>query len=115
MTNCTSKTLPGGTVEGEFSPVGLTTQGLITVVTLSSTSWTALPPTALTGRNAVAVQNQSSVEMKVQHSSGSGGGYVGMVVPALTGERFYAITDDIQIYGRLASGADQDVVVEELA
>lgn len=115
MATCTSKTLPGGTVEGEFTTTGLKTQGLITEVTISSTGWTKLPATPLSGRNAIAVQNQSTVEMKINYLSGAAGGYVGMKVPASTGERFYQITDQIEIYGRLASGADQVVIVEELA
>lgn len=115
MTTCTSKTLPGGTVEGEFSQTGLTTAGRITEVTINSTGWTKLPATPLGGRNAIAVQNTATVEMKINYLSGTSGGYVGMRLPASTGERFYQITDSIEIYGRLASGGDQTVVVEELA
>ncbi len=115
MTACTSKTLPGGTVEGEFTTTGLKTGGLITEVTITSTGWTKLPATPLANRNAIAVQNQATVEMKINYVSGASGGYVGMKVPATTGERFYQITDGIEIYGRLISGADQVVIVEELA
>lgn len=99
-------------VKGEIKTTGLTTAGAITVVTLSDASWTKLPATNLTDRNAISIQNQSLFEMKIRYDSS--GGYIGVIIPA-GGERYYDITDDIDIYGRLESGGSGDAVVEELS
>jgi len=100
------------TASGEFSTSGLKTGGRITEVTVNSSTWTALPPTALVNRNALAVQNTSGIEIKVNYDN-SEPGYVGMVV-ADGVERFYDIKDTILIYGK-SSGADATLNVEELA
>ena len=94
-----------------IQPSGLTTEGKITEVSLSASSWTALPATPLTDRNAISIQNLSGIEIKVNYLDSVG--YVGMVV-ASGSERFYDITDEIVIYGRAASGTPT-VVVEEIA
>lgn len=96
---------------GEFTPSGLTVGGVITEVTLSSASWTALPASALANRNAISIQNQSAIQVKIGYDSGAG--YVGMIVEP-GGERFYNITDSIIIYARAASGTPS-IVVEEIA
>jgi len=88
------------------------TAGKITVFTIDSSTWSALPATALTGRKAVAIQNQSAIEIKIQYDNGVGG-YVGMSVPA-GGERFYNITENIIIYAKAASGTPS-LAVEELS
>ena len=96
-------------------PSGLFNAGLVTEVTLSTASWTALPTTALTDRNAIAIQNTTGFQIKLNYSSGISG-YVGIIVEN-DSERFYNVTDDIVIFAKLepaASGAS-DVTVEELS
>lgn len=100
------------TASGEFSTSGLKTGGRITEVTVNASTWTALPPTALANRNALAIQNASGVEVKVNYDN-TEPGYVGMVI-ADGIERFYDIKDTILIYGK-SSGADATLNIEELA
>ena len=100
------------TASGEFSTSGLKNSGKVTEVTVNSSTWTALPPIPKVGRNAVAIQNASGVEIKVNYDNAEPG-YVGMVV-ADGIERFYDIKDTILIYGK-SSGADAILNIEELA
>lgn len=93
-----------------FSPSGLRNGGLITEVTINDSSWTALPAVALSGRNAISIQNRSGFEVKLNYTSSAG--YVGMVVPDQY-ERHYDITDAISIYARAISGAGSVVVIIE--
>lgn len=97
---------------GISTPAGLRTAGRVTEVQLNASTWTALPPSALSDRNAVSIQNPSAIEIKVNYSDAVVG-YVGMVIGA-GGERFYDITDDILIYAKSASGTPT-VNVEELS
>lgn len=97
---------------GIATPAGLRTAGLVTAVALNSTTWTALPPSALTGRNALSIQNPSAIEIKINYSAVIVG-YVGMVIGS-GGERFYDITDDILVYGKSASGTPT-INIEELS
>jgi len=102
---------------GTFSPTGLNVGGKITQVTLNDSSWTPLPATALSNRNAISIQNLSGYEMKINYQEAFDGsyGYVGMVLPN-GNERYYDIKDSILIYGRLATGSVSGVVnVEEIA
>jgi hypothetical protein len=98
-------------IEGSFSPSGLRTAGKITVVELTDSEWRPLPATALSDRNAIAIQNKSGVEMKINYTNTVG--YEGIVIEN-NGERFYDITDEIIIYGRLTSGTF-NVNIEELS
>jgi len=98
-------------VRTESTTAGIGGSGLVTVVALNSSTWTALPSSPLSGRKALAIQNRSGIEIKINYSSGVSG-YVGMVIPD-GGERFYDI-GDIVVYGKSASGTP-DVNVEELA
>jgi hypothetical protein len=91
---------------------GLSTDGKVSVITLNSTTWTALPTVSLSNRNAIAIQNDSSIEIKINYDSNVTG-YVGMTVKA-GAERFYNITDSITLYAKSASGTP-DLNVEELA
>ena len=100
------------TATGTFTPTGLTTGGLGTLVTLNSSTWTALPATALTDRNAISIQNQSGIEIKINYGSGIVG-YVGAIIQA-GGERAYDVTDSIILYGKSASGTPT-IYIEELA
>jgi len=94
-------------------PSGLSIAGRVSVVALSDSAWTELPATALADRNAIAIQNQSDYEIKLNYSD-SVSGYVGVIVPS-GAERFYDITPDIPIYARFESGGSGSVVIEELS
>lgn len=87
---------------GNFAPSGLRNAGRVTIVTINSATWTELPPTALTDRNAIAIQNLSGQEIKINFDD-SVAGYVGIVVSDGS-ERAYDITDDIKIYAKSNSG-----------
>ena len=52
-------------------------------MTLNSSSWTALPSTPLTDRNAIAVQNESGINIKLNYDNNVVG-YVGMTAPTAT-------------------------------
>ena len=91
---------------------GLSTAGVVTVVALNSSTWTALPATALANRKALAIQNRSGTDVKINYSSGVAG-YVGMVIPD-GAERFYDVGAAVTVYGKSASGTPS-VNVEELA
>ena len=97
--------------KGELTPTGLTTGGLITAVSLT-TSWAALPSTALTNRNTLSIQNQSdnggTIIINYTNSGSNGwriydGGY-----------KEIPITDDIIIYGRMITGTGT-ALVDEIA
>lgn len=97
---------------GVFKPSGLNVAGRFSLVTLSDASWTALPVSPLSNRNAMSIQNQSGVEIKVNYDSGVAT-YTGVTIPA-GGERFYDITDDIVIYAKASSGSPV-IGVEEIS
>ena len=94
------------------TPSGLNIAGKITEVTLSSGAWTALPPTPLTDRNAISIQNLSGIEIKVNYDNAEAG-YKGMVI-SQGSERFYDITDQVVVYAKSASGTPT-VTVEEIS
>jgi len=100
------------TVTGTIRPSGLNVGGRISEVTLNSSTWTALPATPLVNRNALAIQNVSGIEIKINYDNATVG-YVGVVI-ADGSERAYDITDDIVIYAKSASGTPT-VNVEEIA
>lgn len=101
-------------VDGSFSATfsGLSVGGQVTEVTIDNTSWTALPATALLNRNAIAIQNRTGQEIKINYDN-SEPGYVGIVIDDKS-ERFYDITDDILIYAKSKTSSCV-VFVEELA
>jgi len=98
--------------KGEFTFSGLKTGGLITVMGLNSSTWTKIPATPLANRNAISIQNYSGSEIKINYSN-SVGGYVGISIPD-KGERFYDISDQIEIYAKSETGTGS-VTIEELA
>jgi hypothetical protein len=106
------RTKTTGTLTGEIRPSGLNVSGRVTEVTINSASWTALPSTPLTDRNAIGIQNLSGQDIKVNFDSGIAG-FVGMVI-ADGSERTYDITDNIVIYAKSSSGSAV-VNVEEIA
>lgn len=97
------RTSTKGTLTGEISPSGLKNAGRVTEVTINSSSWTALPPTSLTARNAIGIQNVSAQDIKVNFDTGVSG-FVGMLIAAGS-ERTYDITDAITIYGKCTTGS----------
>lgn len=105
-----AKTLP----QGSTTITGLTTQGRVTVVTVNDTTWTALPPTPLTNRNQVNLQNESAADLKLNYDA-TIVGYVGMTL-ASGSERQYGIRDTITIYAKAEPGSGSFAInVEELA
>lgn len=102
----------GAGLTGEFTPTGLKVGGKVTEVPLNAVTWTALPATPLTGRNAISLQNRSGIEIKLNFDP-TVVGYVGVFVPDGY-ERAYDITDSILIYAKAASGTPT-VIIEELA
>ncbi len=101
-----------GGVTGEFTPSGLKIAGRVSIVNVNDTTWTALPATALTDRNAISIINRSGQQVKINYSA-SVSGYVG--VPIDNGsERFYDISDSIVVYCKSQTGS-AELIVEELA
>ena len=92
-------------VKGNFTstPSGLTTEGKFTEVNVNNTGWSALPATPLTGRNAIAIQNESGQDVKINFDNGEAG-FKGMTIKS-GNERYYDITDDIIVYAKSASSA----------
>lgn len=101
-----------GSVTGTFTPQGLNIAGKMTPVTLNAITWTALPATPLTNRNAIRIQNQSATEIKTQYDNTTVG-YVGIIVSA-NGSDAYDIKENIVIYAKSANGTPT-VMVEELS
>jgi hypothetical protein len=101
------------TAKGTFTASGLKTGGKATEVVLNATTWTALPPVSLAGRNSISIQNQdATLAIKINHDN-TVVGYVGVIVGP-NSERHYDITDSLVIYAKSASGTPT-VVIEEIA
>ena len=112
----TAVRISGTNFSGTFTISGLNTAGRVSIVTVNDTTWTALPSgmSALSDRNAMAIQNQSAFNIKVNYSD-SVVGWVGMKIPP-DGERFYDIQPGIAVYVKAEPGAGSvDIAVEELA
>ena len=99
-------------VSGTFTPSGLKVAGRITAVTLNSATWTALPLTPLTARNAMRIQNQSGIEIKLNYDN-TEPTYLGVWIKP-NGSELYDISDTIVLYGKSASGTPT-VIVEEIS
>jgi len=113
MADCLIQSLPVGSVTGEISPSGLKVAGRMQQVTIPDNAWVPLPAVALSGRNAISVQNQSGFEMKVNYDNSVG--YIGANV-APNGERFWDVTDAITLYGRAFPGTGSILIlVEEIS
>ena len=108
----TAVRVSGSNFSGSFRTSGLTIGGKITEVTISDSSWTALPATALPNRNAVGVQNFSGQEIKLNYDNTTVG-YVGVIMRD-TDQRQYDIDDSISLYAKASSGSCV-VIVEEIA
>jgi hypothetical protein len=94
------------------SQTSLHGSGIVTDVTLNDATWTALPPTPLVGRSAVAVQNNSGQSVKINYDN-TEPGFVGVLLPDGQ-DRFYDISDQIVQYAKSSSGAAV-IQVEELS
>jgi len=99
--------------KGVFKFSGLNTGGKVTAVVLNDSTWSALPTTALSNRNAISIQNRSGHEIKLNYDN-SVVGYVGMTI-SNGEERQYDITDAIVIYAKAISGTTPTIMVEEIA
>lgn len=102
----------GTNFSGTFSPTGLKNGGRVTEVVINAVTWTQLPAVALTMRNALAIQNYSGQEIKVNYSA-SVVGYVGVIISDQN-ERFYDITDAIPIFAK-SSSSTVTIIVEEIS
>ena len=91
---------------------GLNIGGRITSVSLNNTTWTALPSTPLSNRNAMSIQNTSAEEIKINYDN-SVVGYVGVKISP-DSERFYDVTENVIIYAK-SSASSITIQVEELA
>jgi hypothetical protein len=99
-----------GVISTSFS--GLNIGGKVSVVSINNTTWSALPPTALADRNALAILNRSGQEIVINYDNTTVG-YVG--VPISDGaERQYDITEVITIYAKSQTSACT-IIVEEIA
>ena len=106
------RTSVSGAVEGSFTYSGLRIGGKVTSIGINDSTWTKIPPTALASRNALSIQNYSGEEIKINFSN-LVSGYEGIVVPD-RGERFYDITDSIELYAKCKAG-NVNITIEELA
>jgi len=110
-----------GSVSGSFTPGGLSTAGKHTEVVINSSTWTKLPSTALSARNAIAIQNTSTTEkIKVNYIVTTEAA-IDTDIPGFTGqiifpeqERFYDITDAIKIFAK-SETSTFTINVEELS
>ncbi len=100
------------TLTAEFTVSGLKIGGRITEVELNTSTWTALPSTALASRNALSIQNRSGIEIKINYDN-SVSSYTGIVIPN-NGERYYDISDSIIIYAKSLTGTPI-INIEEIA
>ena len=102
-----------GDFSGEVTVSGLTIAGRMTVVSLPDGVWTLLPAVALPDRNALAIQNQSGVQVKYNYDN-TEPGYVGSIINPGS-ERFLNITESIPVYAKPAPGNSPSILVEEIS
>lgn len=103
--------LGGGAVSGSVSQAGLKNGGRISFVSLNTTTWTALPPTALPLRNAISIQNRSSQTIWLAYTPNP----TAWIILPTNGERAYDITDAIPIYALATVAGTCVVTIEELS
>ena len=85
--------------------------GLFTAVPITNTGWTALPATPLSGRVAIAIQNKTGQNVKVNFQQPAG--YVGMELED-NDERNYDLTDGLIIYAK-SEDSNVELWIEEIA
>lgn len=107
-------------ITGTVNVSGLSIRGLVTYVTINDATWTALPPTALTQRNAIRIQNRSGVQVVTNYDNSD----IGIPLPATyqgmelqnNGDTYYDIRNTIKIYAKAAPGSGSVILrVEEIA
>lgn len=104
--------ISGTNFSGTFSVSGLKNGGKVTEVSIDELGWTLLPATALSNRNAMAIQNYSGQDIKLNYNN-TEPGYVGVILKD-GNERFYDISDNIQIWAK-SSSSSCVIIVEELS
>lgn len=98
----------------EFSPSGLKNEGRHSEITVNDSSWTALPSSALGDRNAMAIQNNSTVSNVKVNYDNTVPTYTGMTIRKNGGERQYDIKETIVIYAKAETGT-VTLDIEELS
>jgi len=89
---------------------GLGVEGKITVVTINSVTWTALPAAPLTDRNGLGLQNDSAIQIKLNFDSGEPG-YIGWTING-NGETFLDIRDTVVVFAKSSSGTPSLNIME---
>jgi hypothetical protein len=92
---------------------GLSVAAKITIVSLTSTQWTALPSSPLAGRSSVCIQNQSGTTEAMFINYSASAPAEGIRIED-GGFRALSIADGVTLYGRMVNG-NGSVAVEELA
>ena len=91
---------------------GLSTAGRITSVDVSDSVWTSIPEIPLENRNAIAIQNDSGVDVKINYSNTAD---TSLGINISNGcERFYDITDSIDLFAISSSGT-ATLIIEEIS
>lgn len=103
------------TISGEVTISGLNIGGRVSEVAINDTTWTAVPASPLSDRNALSIQNYSGVEIKINYdlTGPLPAGYTGTPI-ANNAERFYDVTDNVIIYAKSVSG-NVTITAEELS
>lgn len=102
------------------SYTGLREGGRISEIPLNASTQTPLPAIPKVRRNAVAIQNTSGIEVKINYAPNLPAdidtdipGYVGIVI-ADKSERQYDITEDVIIFAKAKTGTPT-IVIEEIS
>lgn len=110
MTQCVVGTQPTTT---QSSPSGLKSGGKNTWVDVNDTTWTALPPSPLSGRNSMMLQNNSNVDIWLNFDN-TVVGFTGSALLRSGSDFPLDITDTIFYYAKSSVGT-VTVYVQEIA
>lgn len=103
-----------GSFDVQAVPSGLRNGGRHSEVSIDDNGFTALPATPLTNRNAIAIQNNTAFDVKLNYSD-SIGTYTGILLRPGS-ERQYDIKDTINLYARAEPGSGTILLdVEEIS
>ena len=87
--------------------------GRVSIVSVPDNAWVPLPATALPGRVALGIQNESGRNLEVKYVN-TGAFGTGMLVES--GDRIdYDLPEGVVLFGRLSANGPRDIRVEELA
>ncbi len=102
-----------GTIDAR--PSGLNIGGRITEFTINDSTWTKIPSIAnFPNRNALSIQNTSGAQIKINYDN-TAVGYVGVSINS-GNERFYAVSQAINIYAKAAPASGTITIqCEEIA